>query len=748
MDSPAAPPPPGGSSGATSPVSAIAPGPVALAPSAGAAGAAPAPAAVPAAAAQAAAPPAVSDVPLSDPALYFNRELSWLEFNKRVLAQAEDAEQPLLERAKFLSIVATNLDEFFMIRVAALLRKERSGLHGPSNEGWSTGDQLAAIRQRAAEMQKQQAACWASAVRPGLADQGIRFLEPADYTPAVTEYLQGYFMREIWPVLTPLAFDPGHPFPYISNLSTSFAVVVKHGGRLKFARVKLPDVLPRFIPLPPKLAGHATTFVFQEDVVRANIQALFPGTTIRGAYLFRVIRDADLVIQEDEADDLLELVDESLRQRRHGALAMLQVEQSMPRRVLDILIENFEIEEANVFRTRERLGFGDWMQLYGLPRPDLKYAPFPPLHVWPPAEWEDVFTDLRHRDRLVHHPFQSFSAVETFLRAAVNDPHVLAIKMTLYRIGPNSPLIDLLVEAAEAGKQVAVLVELKARFDERNNIRWAHRLEAAGAHVVYGLLNLKTHAKVCLVVRQESDGIRRYAHLATGNYNGATSRIYTDIGLFTAKPSIVEDVSDLFNYLTGYSNQHAYHELLVAPSGLRTGLIQLIDHEAAVAMQGRPARIVMKINAITDHDMIRALYRASQAGVSIDLIVRGVCCLKPGVPGVSDRISVRSIVGRFLEHSRIFWFNNDGSPRVFIGSADLMERNLDRRVELLCPVGDAKMAEHLRGVVLGAQLRDTRRAWSLDADGKYTRVTPAAGEPPIDVQDLLLEWYAAEARAE
>ena len=683
---------------------------------------------------------------LTDPSLYLNRELSWLDFNRRVLAQAQDTTHPLLERVKFLAIVGSNLDEFFMIRVASLLRKQRTNTEDVSTDGLSTGEQLTRVRKQTAEMLAQQVRCWTDDLRPLLAAQQIHLLEPADYTPAITQHLESYFGREIWPVLTPLAFDPGHPFPYISNLSLNLAVVVRHGGRTKFARVKLPDVLPRFIPLPERLSGKGTqTFVFLEDVIRANLQRLFPGTTVKGAYLFRVVRDADLVIQEDEADDLLETIDQGLRQRRHGALSLLQVESGVPRRVLDILIENFEIEEENVLRTKDRMGFGDWMQLTRLHRPELKYPPFQPAPVWAAAEPEMIFDELRHRDRLVHHPFQSFGAVEAFLRAAIADPLVIGIKMTLYRIGANSPLIDLLLEAADAGKQVAVLVELKARFDERNNIQWAQRLEAAGVHVVYGLVNLKTHCKVCLIIRKEADGIRRYAHLGTGNYNPTTARLYTDLGLFTSRDAIVEDASDLFNYLTGYSHQHQYRALLVAPVGLRTGLTQLIEREIAHALSGKAASIVIKVNAITDPEMVRHLYRASQAGVQVDLLVRGVCVLRPGVPDVSERITVRSIVGRFLEHSRLFWFANDGHPEIYFGSADIMERNLDRRVEVLCPVLDAAMAEQLRVTVLAAYLRDTHRSRLLGADGQYR--APEATDPVLSAQDQLLEWYAAEARS-
>ena len=696
-----------------------------------------------------AATPAPAAVPvLTDPSLYLNRELSWLEFNRRVLAQAQDTTHPLLERVKFLAIVGSNLDEFFMIRVASLLRKQRTNTEDVSTDGMTTGEQIAQVRKQTSEMLSQQAKCWTQDLRPLLADHHIQFLEPADFTPAITQYFEGYFTREIWPVLTPLAFDPGHPFPYISNLSLNLAVVVKHGGRTKFARVKLPDVLPRFIPVPDRLTGRGTTtFVFLEDVVRANLAQLFPGTTVKGAYLFRVIRDADLVIQEDEADDLLESIDQGLRQRRHGALSLLAVESGVPKRVLDILIENFEIEDENVLRTKERLGFSDWMQLTKLHRPELKYAPFQPAPIWVAADPETIFDELRQHDRLVHHPFQSFGAVEAFLRAAVDDPLVIGIKMTLYRIGANSPLVDLLLEAADAGKQVAVLVELKARFDERNNIQWAQRLEAAGIHVVYGLLNLKTHCKVCLLIRKEAEGIRRYAHLGTGNYNAGTARLYTDLGLFTSRDAIVEDASDLFNYLTGYSHQHQFRELLVAPVSMRSGLVQLIEREITAASDGKAARIIIKVNAITDAEIVRLLYRASQAGVQVDLIVRGVCVLRPGVPGVSDNITVRSIVGRFLEHSRMFWFANGGTPQIYIGSADVMERNLDRRVEVLCPVVNPAMVAHLHDVVLSSYFRDTTRSRVLTSDGRY--VAPDESDAPgVSAQDLLLEWHAAEARAD
>ena len=678
---------------------------------------------------------------LKNPALYINRELSWLEFNQRVLSQAEDSSHPLLERIKFLAITASNLDEFFMIRVSTTLKKLREGIEDVAPDGYNTAQQLDAMRARAKQMLLDQAAVW-DELRTRLADEHITFFEPHEWSPPVREYLSGYFSREICPVLTPLAFDPGHPFPFISNLSKNFAVVVRHGHRTKFARVKVPDVLPRFISLPEGVnTAPGLAFVFLEDVIRANIHELFPGTQVKGAHLFRIVRATDLEIEEDEADDLLETVDRSLKQLRHGAIALLQVEADMPPRIFNILADNFEATDDIVVRTGHRLGLGDWMQLTSIVhRPELKDAPFSPATLWHAEEDPEVIFDhLRYQDLVVHHPYQSFATFESFLGAAVRDPHVVAIKMTLYRIGADSPLIPLLIQAAEAGKQVAVLVELKARFDERNNILWAKRLESHGIHVVYGFADLKTHAKLCLIVRKESDGIQRYVHTATGNYNPYTAKVYTDIGIFTADADIVADVSEVFNYLTGYSNQREFRSLLVAPVQLRARLTELMMREAEHAKAGRPARMIIKVNAITDDQMIRVLYRASQAGVKIDLLVRGICSLRPGIPGVSDHIRVRSIIGRFLEHSRIYWFENGGQDEMYIGSADLMERNLDRRVETLTPVRDPEILDHLRDVVLHAYLQDTDRATVLDSNGRYHKTEGTAGS--FNAQQFLLQHY-------
>jgi polyphosphate kinase len=679
---------------------------------------------------------------LHDPSLYTNRELSWLEFNQRVLDQAIADHHPLLERIKFLAIVGSNLDEFFMVRVATLRKRQRAGLEQVSPDGLTVSQQLAAIRDRAVQMMRDQASCWQDLLRPALAEAGVTFLDEDQYTDRVRRHLAAYFKSDVFPLLTPLAFDPGHPFPHISNRSKNLAVAIQHNRRTKFARVKIPDILPRFVPVP---SSDGPTFAFLEDVIRQNLQALFPDVDVLNAHLFRIIRDTDMEVQEDAASDLLESVDQSLKKLREAPPSLLQVESSMPRRVLKILIENFEIMDDIVLHSRDRLGFSDWRALYALPIPTLKDVPFVPRTLWklPPRE-SSLFDDIREQDRLVHHPYDSFSSVETFIRQAVADPHVVAIKITLYRIGQDSPLVDLLIEAAEAGKQVAVLVELKARFDERNNINWATRLESAGVHVVYGVENLKTHCKLCLIVRKESDGVRRYVHVGTGNYNHATAQIYTDMGLFTANPEICDDVSDLFNYLTGYSKRREYRQFLVAPVSLRAGFLALIDREIDHARGGRPAHVIIKNNAVTDPAVIRALYRAAQSGVDIDMIVRGVCCLTPGVPGVSERIRVRSVVGRFLEHSRLYWFANGGRPELYIGSADLMERNLDRRVEAVCPVRDSALANHVRDVVLQTYLQDTDRAYILT--GSRYRVADGGG-PRLNAQQLLLEWYTSAAAA-
>jgi polyphosphate kinase len=670
--------------------------------------------------------------------------MSWLAFNDRVLDQARSDSHPLLERVRFLAIAANNLDEFFMVRIATLARDQRAGVPELSADGLSVGQQLALVRGRAAAMLDDLAECWTHILRPLLEAERIVVVEPADYTVEDVAYLETYFSQHICPVLTPLAFDPGHPFPYISNRSKNLAVVVEHRGRIKFARVKVPDVLPRFITLPAD-RDQGDRFALLEDVIRLHLGQLFPGVTVTSAHLFRVVRDTDLVVNHDEGEDLRETVDRSLKQQRRGALSLLEVEDGIPSRVLDTLIENFEIARRVVVRASGRMGLADWSGLARLPRPGLKDRPFSPAVLWRKGEPE-IFDEIKYRDQLVHHPFDSFTSVEAFVNAAIDDPDVVAIKMTLYRIGSNSPLVDRLITAAHRGKQVAVLVELKARFDERSNMEWATRLEEAGVHVVYGLANLKTHCKICLVVRQEEDGIRRYVHVATGNYNRVTAQVYTDVGLFTANPRIVADVSELFNYLTGYSNQTDYRELLVAPIALRRRFAKLVAREMAHARHGRPARLILKVNSLCDPGIIRLLYRASQAGVNIDLIVRGICALRPGIPGVSERIAVRSIVGRLLEHSRLWFFENGGKPETYIGSADLMDRNLNTRVEVVCPVLDPGVGEYIRHVILEAYLRDNVRATSLAADGAYEAID-RRGATPFDAQTILMSRKQRERLA-
>jgi polyphosphate kinase len=662
---------------------------------------------------------------LRDPSLYLNRELSWLKFNARVLTQARDRAHPLLERVKFLAIAANNLDEFYMVRLAGLLRHQRAGIDRRSPDGLDIDEQVLAVRGAAETMLDDLGRCWIDDLRPALADRGIHFLEPADYTTRVHAFLRQQFNAMVCPVLTPLAFDPGHPFPFMSNRSKNLAVVVRHRGETKFARVKVPDTLRRFVEIPAELTEGGHWFAFLEDVIAANLPELFPGVDILSAHLFRIIRDSDMLLRgDDDSDDLLELVGRELRRVRHGALSLLHVESSMPGRVLDILIENFQAEHDVVVRSSTRLGFADWMRVARLHRSALKDPPLRQRTRWQTSTPDELFDELKDHDVLVHHPYDSFGTFENFLKSAVRDPKVLAIKMTLYRVGASPPVVDLLLEAADAGKQVAVLVELKARFDERRNIEWAERLEEAGVHVVYGVMNLKTHCKVCLIVRKGSNDIERYAHLATGNYNAVTANIYTDIGLFTSEPRMMADLSELLNFLTGYSNQVSYRELGVAPVNLRRTIRRMLAREAAHRAASRPARVIIKVNSLSDPAMIRDLYRTSEAGVPIDLIVRGICCLRPGVPGISETIQVRSIVDRYLEHSRLFYFENGGDSEIYLASADLMERNLNRRVETMWPVRDPALLTYLRHTVLESYLRDTDRAMVLRVDGEY--------EPALD----------------
>ncbi len=671
-----------------------------------------------------------------DSSLYINRELSWLEFNERVLEEARDKRHPLLERAKFLSIASSNLDEFFMIRVAGIQEQVRANFIELSPDGMTPDQQLKAIHERVLKMLTEMRECFWHDLHPALAASGIHLLKMREVQPAERTKLAELFAREIFPVLTPLAFDPGHPFPYISNLSLNIAVVVATPkGEERFARVKVPDVISRLVQIPNEDSA-SLRFVWLEDLISENLGLLFPGMTVKESYVFRVTRNADMDIQEDEAEDLIHSIEELVRMRRYGSAVRVAVEDRMPTRIKDILIENLEVLPDGVFELVPPMGLSHLASLLSLPRPDLKDPPYHAASLSLDEEGDDIFASIRRHDILLHSPYDSFNPVAQFIEAAVNDPNVLAIKQTLYRIGKESPLIPLFIRAAENGKQVAVLVELKARFDEENNIGWAKQLERAGIHVVYGLVGLKTHAKMALVVRKEQDGLRRYVHLSTGNYNMITAQIYTDLSYFTCRQDITEDVTEVFNYLTGYSCRENYRKLAVAPVSLRQKLTSLIDREIANRKAGKAGYIILKMNALTDVQMIEKLYEASKAGVKIDLIVRGICSLRPGVKSISDTIRDVSIVGRFLEHSRVFYFENAGNPELYLSSADLMSRNLYRRVELMFPIEEPSMIESIKKDVLDAALTDTSRARVLQSDGTYRRITPKDGEEPVDSQQL------------
>ncbi|HUI31573.1 MAG TPA: polyphosphate kinase 1 [Candidatus Acidoferrales bacterium] len=677
--------------------------------------------------------------PLVEPGLYINRELSWLEFNQRVLQEACDQRHPLLERVKFLSIVSTNLDEFFMIRVAGIKELILADIVEYSPDGLTPSQQLHAVHDRVSVMLKEMCDCYRKDLLPNLAAQGIYIVKMDELTVEDRKKLGDLFAREIYPVLTPLAFDPGHPFPYISNLSLSLAVVVKTpNGEERFARVKVPDVLPRIVQIPNG-GSHdlekVWRFVWLEDVIANNLNLLFPGMTVEESYAFRVTRNADMEIQEDEADDLIQSIEESIRQRRFGSVVRVSIENKMPARIKDILIENLEVTPDDVYELDPPLDPSQLMTLLKLPRPELKDPTYVPVSFMAEEDGEDILSSIRRGDILLHHPYDSFNPIVQFIRSAANDPNVLAIKQTLYRIGKESPLIPLFVEAAEKGKQVAVLVELKARFDEENNIGWAKQLERAGVHVVYGLVGLKTHAKMALVVRRENDGLRRYVHLGTGNYNTITARIYTDLSYFTCREDITEDITEVFNYLTGYSRRDSYKKLAVAPVTLRQKVESLIDREIRNAQNGKPGHMILKMNALTDVKMIAKIYEASKAGVKIDLIVRGICSLRPGVKGISETIRVVSIVGRYLEHSRVFYFYNAGQPELYLSSADLMGRNLERRVELMFPVEDESLAIKIREEVLDTALADSLRARELKSDGSYALISAQNGKVSYDLQE-------------
>jgi len=681
--------------------------------------------------------------PLEDPSLYISRELSWLAFNDRVLEEALDPQTPLMERLKFVAIFGSNLDEFFMIRVAAIKQQIAAQVLRRSDDGRSPVEHLDAIATRLRPSLARQMRVLGEELFPALEREGIRIVRVGELDEETQVALERVFDDRIFPVLTPLAVDKGHPFPYISNLSLSLAVeleeVTREGVRLHFARVKIPPTLPRLIPVEGGAAG-GRRFVLLEDLIAHHLDALFPGMEVRETYLFRVTRDADLDVQEDEADDLLEAIESELQKRRFGEPVRLEIERGMPEYMRDLLLDALDLSETDCYEVDGLMALKDLWSIVGLPDYErLRDAPFTPAVPKRLIGVTDMFAAIRDGDILLHHPYESFDPVVQFVQHAAVDPRVLAIKMTLYRTSGNaSPIVRALLEAAENEKQVAVIIELKARFDEENNIEWARRLERAGVHVVYGFANLKTHAKVTQIVRQDEDSIRRYMHFGTGNYNEKSARLYTDFSLFTCRPELGADATQLFNALTGFSKVTDYERLLVAPVTLRRELAALVERETEHARAGRPSGIRGKLNAITDPELVRAFYRASQAGVPIDLIVRGMCSLRPGVPGVSETVRVRSIVGRFLEHARALVFENGGEREVFIGSADVMARNLDRRVELMVPIEDPLAAEVIYGQILAVQLADNQRSRVLESDGSYRRVAPTGTGVPVDSQRVFL----------
>ena len=691
----------------------------------------------------------VSELDLKSPEYYISRELSWLSFNERVLHEALDPRTPMLERLKFLAIFNNNLDEFFMVRVAGIKKQIEAQINRRTADGRTPNEHLQAIGRKLRPTFAKQQECFLQ-IRTQLHEHGVHLLNYEDLSSKQVTYLQTYFEDQIFPVLTPLAVDPGHPFPYISNLSLNLAVVVREADseETHFARIKVPKVLPRFIQLPKSLQSETVlwTAVPLEQVIGKNLAFLFPGMVVEDYYTFRITRNADLFVEEDDADDLMLALEQELRKRRlGGSLVRIELQADTSPDVRDTLLSEMNLTEDDIYDVTGLIGLGDLMKLISLPLPELKDSDWKAVIPSPwhrinlddiEGEGDDVFSIIRRRDRLVHHPYVSFSAtVQQFITQAAADPDVLTIKMTLYRTSGDSPIINALISAAENGKQVVALVELKARFDEENNINWARTLEKAGVHVVYGLLGLKTHTKVALVVRKEHDAIRRYVHIGTGNYNPKTARIYTDLGLLSCNPDLGADLTDLFNYLTGYSRQRAYRQLLIAPITLRERMLALIHQETS---HGAKGRIIAKMNSLVDPEIIQAIYQASQAGVSIDLIVRGICCLAPGIAGVSQNIRVVSIIGRFLEHSRIFYFQNGGNELFYIGSADWMPRNLDRRVEAVTPI----LATHLRRKltdILDICLTDNRQAWEMQSDGTYVQRHPQSNESENSAHNRLMK---------
>jgi polyphosphate kinase len=662
---------------------------------------------------------------------FVNRELSWLEFDRRVLEEAEDSTVPLLERIKFLAIVSSNLDEFFMVRVAGLKRRIRANDATTGPDGRSAAQTLAAVAERARGLSDEQHRCFLEQLEPLLAAEGIRLLSPAELTPEQEKFLDAYFHRTVMPVVTPLAIDPGHPFPHLGNRSLCLIASLTPSTpcalpQAALSVVHIPtQVVPRFVPLPAAAGEYA--FILLEHVIRLYLPRIYRGYTINSCHAIRVTRDADLTAPGGRDEDLLTAIEESLRDRRMGTAVRLQYDVDLPAEILATIVDELELDPTDLYEARGFIAFADLFQLYSaVDLPLLKDRPLTPQPVAAFEAAPDIWSAIRGGDILVHHPYHAFDAVTRFVHDAAVDPKVLAIKMTLYRVSPASPIAQALRLAAERGKEVAVLVELQARFDEEANIRWARALEAVGAHVVYGLVGYKTHCKACLVVREESDGIRRYCHLATGNYNVRTAGVYGDLGMFTCRESFGEDLTELFNLLTGYTHPRGFNHLIVAPTDLRDELVMRIRREAEHARAGRPARIIAKINNLVDSTLIEELYRASGAGVRIDLIIRGICCLRPGVPGLSDRIRAVSIVDRFLEHARVLYFANHDAPEYFLASADWMPRNLDRRVEIAFPVLDPRLRAQL-AAVLDVQLGDTVKARLIRPDGTSQRISASPG---------------------
>jgi polyphosphate kinase len=691
--------------------------------------------------------------------MFINRELSWLEFNDRVLFEAEERTNPLLERVKFAAIYTSNLDEFFMIRVAGIARKVSAGIAAPGPDGRTPTELLRAVRDKTQSALDRQAAVITQDLLPGLAAEGIEIVPYAALTDTQREAVTRRFEREIFPILTPQAIDRGRRFPHVSNRSLNLIVSLSLPDGSRYARVKIPATLPRFIPVSNGTSAdpaQPVVFTWLEQVVAANLGRLFAGADVIASYPFHVTRDSDIELDEedDDGDDdgvtLMTVMRESIAQRAFGPVVRLMIDRTMPDDLRDWLADHLRASEDELYVVDGPLATEDLWELVALDRPDLKDTPFvaapvPGLTTVLGQTPDDVFAYIRERDVLVHHPYQSFGAIVDFLRAAATDPSVVAIKQTLYRLGNDSPLIPALIEARDDDTQVAVLVELKARFDEENNISWAEELERHGVHVAYGLTGLKTHCKATLVVRREPTGLRRYVHLATGNYNASTARIYEDFGYLTAREDIGADVTDLFNVLTGFAQQEEYRSIWTAPGGLRFDVLRAIEREIEAHHRTGHGRLIFKVNSLVDRQLIRALYKASQAGVRIDLIVRGACCLRPGIPGWSDNIRVISLIGRFLEHSRIYYFGNGGADEVYLGSADLMERNLDRRVEVMFPVEDRGWAEEIRDEILPAYFRDTVNAWELEPSGHYRRIEPSPGDAPFDVHEWHMRRYRVPA---